>query len=349
MVTGDQVVQTFRALLGRDPESQAVVQELTKHNDLETLISAVANSPERETINKIGPFWNYTASFDLIATVLRHENKNRSFVEGHRVNYLGTAVNVSKFCPDLNLENIVEPPILPANWHTDIAEIAAALRAVELADQKFTMMELGCGWGCWMNITGRAARALGKTPHLIGVEADSGHIEFANESMQTNGFRVDQYTLYRGIAAAYDGFAYFPKQERSGVQWGLSPIFNPTEEQLERLKAGGSFDELPMISLARAATVAPDQKCDLLHIDIQGGEADLIEQSQEFLSKHVAYMVIGTHSRALDGKIIALLNNSETWELEVERPTLFTIRNGKMNTYVDGVQGWRNRQLTRDS
>jgi hypothetical protein len=40
----------------------------------------------------------------------------------------------------------VEPIPIPANWHADIAEWAAALRAVDLARGSFTMAELGCGW-----------------------------------------------------------------------------------------------------------------------------------------------------------------------------------------------------------
>ena len=55
----------------------------------------------------------------------------------------------------------VEDMPIPANWHADIAEWAAALRAVELARGTFSMAELGCGWGCWMNNTGVAARAAG--------------------------------------------------------------------------------------------------------------------------------------------------------------------------------------------
>jgi hypothetical protein len=40
----------------------------------------------------------------------------------------------------------VEGIPIPANWHADIAEWAAALRAVELAEETFTVVELGCGW-----------------------------------------------------------------------------------------------------------------------------------------------------------------------------------------------------------
>jgi hypothetical protein len=46
-----------------------------------------------------------------------------------------------------------------------------------------------------------------------------------------------------------------------------------------------------MISLEKASAAHP--RIDLLHIDIQGGEADLIRDSLAILNKKVAYMTIG--------------------------------------------------------
>jgi hypothetical protein len=34
------------------------------------------------------------------------------------------------------------------------------------------MIELGCGWGCWMNNAGVAARSTDRRVHVIGVEGD---------------------------------------------------------------------------------------------------------------------------------------------------------------------------------
>ena len=111
---------------------------------------------------------------------------------------------------------------IPANWHADIAEWAAALRAVDLANNTFRMAELGCGWGCWMNNAGVAARNAGLETHVIGVEGDEGHVRFAEEACTANGFRPDQFTIWRGIAAPSDGVALFPKQNVSGVDMDSS-------------------------------------------------------------------------------------------------------------------------------
>jgi hypothetical protein len=108
----------------------------------------------------------------------------------------------------------VEGIPIPANWHADVAEWGAALRAVDLARGTFTVIELGCGWGCWMNNTGVAARRTGLDVHLIGVEGDEGHVAFAKMACSANGFAPCQVTLHRGVAAPTGGIACFPARYR---------------------------------------------------------------------------------------------------------------------------------------
>jgi hypothetical protein len=148
--------------------------------------------------------------------------------DGYLTNFLGVVIHC-KFLPKI-LEDRggqVEGIPIPANWHADIAEWGAALRAVDLAKKTFAMAELGCGWGCWMNNTGVAARRRGLKPYLIGVEGDKGHVAFAREACATNGFGEDKVRLYHGIAAATTGTALFPRQTTSGVEWGLEPQPSP--------------------------------------------------------------------------------------------------------------------------
>jgi hypothetical protein len=258
-------------------------------------------------------------------------------------NFLGVLID-PKFFPQILADKAgeVEPIPIPANWHADIAEWAAALRAVDLSGPTFTVIELGCGWGCWLNNTGVAARRLSKTTHLIGIEGDRGHIQFAREASATNGFSESEVTLFHGIAAAKDGVALFPRQATSGVQWGLEPVFGASLMDRAKAKLSGTHEELPMISLEKASSAHP--RISLLHMDIQGGEADLIRDSLPLLSKKVAYMVIGTHSREIEGRIFDRLRASG-WLLEIERPAILSITNGVPQVTVDGVQGWRNRAL----
>ena len=290
----------------------------------------------------MSPFFHYNANFDAQGVMQKHAVPDLQPHDRFLTNFLGVLID-PKFFPQIlqGKAGQVEPIPIPANWHADIAEWAAALRAVDLSGSTFVVMELGCGWGCWLNNTGAAARRTSRQPHLIGIEGDRGHIGFAREAYVANGFSDSQVTLCHGIAAAKDGVALFPRQAIPGVEWGLEPILNAS--LLDRVKAKvGMYDELPMISLATASK--DHKRIDLLHIDIQGGEADLIRDCVALLDKKVAYMVVGTHSREIEGRIFATLR-AAGWALEIERPAILSLANGIPQVTVDGVQGWRNPRL----
>lgn len=289
------------------------------------------------------PFYHYNTSFDAQAVIRRHAVAGLQSNPDYLTNFLGVLID-PKFFPALlaGKAGQIEPIPIPANWHAEIAEWAAALRAVELAPGDFTMIELGCGWGCWMNNTGAAARRMGRAVHLIGIEGDARHIGFAREACDANGFSPSEAMLHHGIAAAAAGTALFPRQGSAGSSWGLEPIFEATEAQRENAVRSGQYDELPMLPLAE--TAGQYARIDLLHIDIQGGEADLVAACLPFLSQKIAYLLIGTHSRPIEGRLFDVLLKAG-WRLEIERPCLIHLDAEMPITHVDGVQGWRNPAL----
>lgn len=291
--------------------------------------------------NPQSPFWHYYTTFDALAVIRSHGARDLKASAQHVTNYLGVRID-PKFIPHLlePMRGTVEPIPIPANWHADIAEWAGALRAVDLATDTFTVIELGCGWGCWLNNTGVAARHRGLVPTLIGIEGDRDYIQFAYESCAENGFPQQCITLHHGIAAAQDGVALFPRQDVPGSHWGLSPLFNATDDERVRAKRDGTHDELRMIPLASMLK----SRADLLHIDIQGGEADLVEAAIDAISASVAYLLIGTHSRQIEGRLFATML-AAGWRLEIERSAIFTTQGHLPIVAVDGVQGWRNPRL----
>jgi hypothetical protein len=291
----------------------------------------------------VSRFFHYNAVFDPEEIIRRHAAPSLTPRPGFLTNFLGVVID-PKFFPSIldDRAGTVEGIPIPANWHADIAEWGAALRAVDLARGTFIVVELGCGWGCWLNNTGIAARRTGLRTHLIGVEGDRGHVGFAEEATVANGFASSERTLHHGIAAAASGVALFPRQDRAGVKWGLEPIFGATEAQREAAVASGDYEVLPMVSLSEVMTGHP--RVDLLHVDIQGSEADLVEASLDLLGEKVAYLLIGTHSRPIEGRLIASLR-AAGWRLEIERPAFLNPDDLPGSVTVDGVQGWRNPAL----
>ena len=135
----------------------------------------------------------------------------------------------------------------------------------------------------------------------------------------------------------------FPRQDVAGASWGLEPIFNAAPEQVEAAQKSGQHDILPILTLS--AIAGDGGAIDLVHLDIQGGEADFIKGCIADLDALVAYVVIGTHSRVIEGLIIDVMLQ-HGWILEIERPAIFGLEDqGKLVTLVDGVQGWRNPRI----
>ena len=288
-------------------------------------------------------FHHFNACFDPKQLVQHYAVTGVSARDGYLTNFLGVVID-PKFLPALlaGRAGQVEPVPIPANWHADLAEWGAVLRAVELATDRFTVLELGCGWGCWMVNAGAAARRRGLAVHLIGIEADAGHVGFAQEACAANGFAPDQVTLHRGVAAATGGVALFARAGQPGTAWGTAPLFDVTPAQRTAAVEAGTHDAVPMVALSEL--VVGHARIDLLHIDIQGGEADLVAANLTVLGHKVAYIVIGTHSREIEGRLFALMRGAG-WQLEIERPAILALGDAGPVVTVDGVQGWRNLDL----
>src|SRR5271157_157829 len=345
--TREDVISAYKALLDREPESDKVIKEHTCAETLEILLRNIKNSEEFRVKEKNHPFFHYNTTFDAIGIIRRHAAINVTPDPSYLTNYLGVRVSPS-VCPAMlqGRAGEIEPIPIPGNWHADIAEIATVLRSVELAKETFTMAELGCGWACWMNNAGTVAKRLGLRVFLTGVEGDRGHIAMAKETLALNGFSPEEVRIFWGIAAATEGFALFPRQAVAGTSWGLEPVFNADAETRAKALEAGSHDELPMIPLSQVID-EERQRLDLLHIDIQGGEADLVHNSLDLINNHVRYMFIGTHSREIEGRLFADLIPAG-WYLEIERPAILNL-DQVPKVVIDGVQGWRNRMLLSDA
>jgi FkbM family methyltransferase len=346
--TRRDVISAYHFMLGREPESEDVINHQLQH--AATVVELIRNfADSNEFLTRIPPtagsrFFHFNASIEVMQIIKSHINPSRVPVPEHYVNFLGVAVPTKVFPFLEDKGGQLDPVPIPANFHADMAEWAASLRAVDLAKGRFVMLELGCGWGCWMNNTGVAAKARGLSRQLIGIEADDKHLNFARETLAANGISEDEFVLLQGIAASRPGYALFPASQ-SEDNWGKEPLFDVSESEREARIASGEYEQLKMVSLRDA--MGDNSTVDLVHMDIQGGEAMLVEECIDLLTERVHYLVIGTHSRSIEGQLFDVLLRAR-WELEVERPAIFRIVEGKPITDVDGVQGWRNPRFDHD-
>lgn len=87
---------------------------------------------------------------------------------------------------------------------------------------------------------------------------------------------------------------------------------------------------------------------DLVHIDIQGHEVDVCQSGPRELTARARWLVIGTHSRKIDGDLIEMFWKAG-WALEHEKPSRFAFRAESPTlegmTGGDGKQVWWNAHL----
>ncbi|MBO6605047.1 MULTISPECIES: FkbM family methyltransferase [Paracoccaceae] len=281
----------------------------------------------------------YFCDFDAEALLERFHEADQASEPGIVRNFLGTRIAPDVFPPILTpMAGMVEPVPHPGNWHADIAEWAAALRSVALACGTYRIVELGCGWGCWIANMGVAARRRGLDLDLIGIEADRYHLASAEKTLRLNGFTASDYRLIHGVAGPRRGTAIFPIPEEDGTDWGGAAIFDPSPERLAGMRQGDRYRELPSIPLSE---IVAEDMVDLLHIDIQGAEFDYVDGCFADISAYVKRVLIGTHSRVIEGRLFSRFLE-KGWHLEMERPAIAPPVGGDPTIQIDGVQLWAN-------
>ncbi len=347
MISNDDVIWAYRLFLDREPESEAVILEwIGKTGSRAELAQLFASCDEykgkhQEIVQS--PFWHYHSSFDAVGLIRRHAREALQASPLHVTNFLGVRIR-PEVLPDLlsGQAGVVEPLPIPANWHADIAEWGSCLRALDLSKNRFVMLELGCGWGCWMNNLGVAAKFSGRKIKLYGIEADDGHLRFARQALSDNKISGDEFDLVSGIAGKAASIVLFPKIE-SGIDWGGTAIFSPSKQQLKDSEETGKYIRIPVVDIESLLRNEP--VLDFLHVDIQGAELDLLTEIFELLCGKVRYIFIGTHSKQIEAGLFDLFARQNTWKLEMERPAIFQLIDGRPVVTVDGVQAWRNRSI----
>lgn len=236
-----------------------------------------------------------------------------------------------------------------------MVEFNSLLWAVETSGEKFTVAEMGAGFGIWALRGASAARNIDKKFEIIAVEGEITHYEWLIEHCTNNDIKPKDHELLHGVVGASDGFCLFPLASKPDTQWGLRAL-NVSEAEIENIEASNrlmlnangtySLKKHPQLEYASAKSYSVEKLIkkhkivDFMHFDIQGSELDAITANIESINKKVRMMYIATHSTAIeDGMRVLLADHGWTkWydEPQKMRP------NGYMG---DGEQIWHNPRL----
>ena len=173
--------------------------------------------------------------------------------------------------------------------------------------------------------------------HLLGVEGSAEHVEYMRQNFVDNGLDPDAHHLIHGVVGTTNGIARFPKLERPGEDYGAAADY----------AAGASVREMVEVPCFSLETLLRDLPpvIDLIHCDVQGGEADVMAAALPTLNARVRRVVIGTHGRRIEGLLLEQFSQ-QGWRLEHEGNCMYhQAHTGDLVLYKDGEQVWRNTRL----
>lgn len=238
----------------------------------------------------------------------------------------------------------------------DYFEWITLLEAVVEAQNSFTMVELGAGWGKWI-VSGIAAlRAYSGLPyHVVGVESEPTHFKWMKQHLKDNDVRSRRATLVNAAVARDDGHVWF--HVGAPADWYGQAITSKTEETKSTLRdrlarpmrrrlhsaPDRGVERVRAVSLRRL--LGPLDRVDLIDADIQGAEADAIEPAADLLDAKVKLVYVATHTDDNEVRVRDVFNTlgwESVWDYPcgVESDTPW----GRIR-FEDGAQVWRNHKV----
>ena len=286
---------------------------------------------------------------------------------GFVIDFLGVKTRSSYIC-GLPQEGAVVGYPIPAGIQGNAIEYAGVLRAVLEAEQQVVAVELGAGWAPWLVTAARAAALRGiDQVNLVGVEGCKEHCEFMVTHFLDNGLEPEHHRLIHGVAGILDGMAHFPVLADPAANYGARALAdqspagtdNANGSLLRRLtrkswrmaRQGiktaitGSNGTVQVRRYSLPTLLGPFAKVDLVHVDIQGDEYDVLASARRVLKEKVKRLVIGTHGRDIEQKLLDELA-SQSMVLESDEACHFMQHHDRMVLQHDGCQVWRNPALS---
>jgi FkbM family methyltransferase len=246
----------------------------------------------------------------------------------------------------------------PPTPSEDYFEWIDLLEAVAAAEDRFTMLDLGAGFGRW-GIRGALAATQRGLRHIDIrlVEGEPQHAAWLREAAQLNGLSDPEITITEAVVSytegpvgfaiavagqdydAHNWWGQFAPKTAEARKTGRSYLGHP----VFRSDLGHDLVYIPAITFeALAADVAV---IDLVNMDIQGAERELIENAIASFSRKVRRVHIGTHGTEIEDAIRRVFRDAG-WTCRWDFP-----HSGERQTpygparFDDGVQSWQNPRL----
>jgi FkbM family methyltransferase len=244
-------------------------------------------------------------------------------------------------------------------------EMITLLTAIDVAQERFTMIELGAGWGRWLITAAAALRLYSSMPfYLVGVEAEPTHFKWMLEKFEENDLDPVKHRLIQAAVSDSEGEAFF-FVGNSEKWYGQGMVPDPNahsgqlqhkgrETMLQRFTRWLGIGDPRAVYTRKVPTIRLTSilneldSVDLIDADIQAAEAAAFESSPELLAEKVKRVFIATHSTEQETRLRRLFSDL-SWQPIFDFPCQATSATpfGSIK-FLDGVQAWTNNRLGND-
>lgn len=266
------------------------------------------------------------------------------------INYFGVETDVKAFPQGQSLVGTMQsdPPLPDDGMYGGALEYAAILEAIEHAQRigakSFAAAELGAGWGPWISLAGVVANRTGafESIGLVGVEADDYRFPAFVEHMKANGCYEDGFdTRLHEAAVWHEGrtlkFPYVGDGDHGGGASVDDQEYRGLEVEMRDVQA---------VTLPQICGHLPI--IDVMHWDVQGAEFDIARHAMRFLNQRARSLLIGTHSRVIEGQLLELFWD-HGWDVIEQAPCAYFYSTDAPSvvamTHTDGEFYVRNPRL----
>lgn len=234
----------------------------------------------------------------------------------------------------------IEPPYPSAN--EEYFEWVDLLEAVLGANEQFTFMELGAGFGRWSVNAALAARQQGKTYRIVAIEPEPIHFAWLKEKVRDNGLDPGRCELVEAAVAKEEGEAEFYTGNSDG--WYGQSLVSVTRGH-----------SAPGVEIQKVKTITLNQcleridTVDLIDMDVQSAEFEILDGSRSPLETNVRRVHIGTHGHEIEQNprdLFKELGWASRFDFECQGVRETPI--GPVD-FLDGVQSWINPSFIHKS
>lgn len=279
------------------------------------------------------------------------------------VDFIGCRIRESIFPDELSQRRTSEE--IDAEWppfDEEYYEWVDLLESVVAANGRFTMLELGAGFGRWAIRGALAARQRGVDNTQLGlVEAEPLHLDFLTQFLADNGIPREIVDVYPGTISEDAGTVLFqvkkhvdstadhPKewygQAKAPEGWRPTKMLPGAYYGRDLFVYPSGEGAINVTQFAAAKLFRGYDSIDLIDLDVQGEEFIVLYAGIEELNKRAKRLHIGTHGAEIEANLREMLR-ANRWVCLRDYACGATAVTPVGDIYFqDGIQTWINPRL----